>query len=87
MVQEIGNKVFQLLDCRDYARVDFRLKDRALYILEVNPNPCINPDDSGLIRASEAIGLKYDDVIHTILEQSIKAWKLAYQPANQEVFR
>jgi D-alanine-D-alanine ligase len=83
-VKENGARVFEVLGCRDYARVDFRLKDRTLYILEVNPNPCISPHGSGFILASAEVGLSYDEMIHIILEQSIRAWNVARQPEEQE---
>jgi len=82
-VQAIGARAFDLVDCRDYARVDFRLKDRTLYLLEVNPNPCISRYDSGLIRAGAAVGLDYDRVILTILEQSVKALKWSQAVKNR----
>jgi D-alanine-D-alanine ligase len=82
-VQSIGARAFHLLGCRDYARVDFRLKDGVLYLLEVNPNPCINPHDSGLIRAGAAAGLDYDEVIRRILEQSVSEWERVQRIKNR----
>jgi D-alanine-D-alanine ligase len=39
-VANLAKKAFRLLGCRDYARVDFRVKPPGKpYILEVNPNP------------------------------------------------
>jgi hypothetical protein len=37
----------------------------------VNPNPCINPDDSGFVRSGKAAGNSYDNLIHLILESSV----------------
>jgi D-alanine-D-alanine ligase len=44
--------------CRDYARMDIRLRDGTFYILDVNHNADISPDTS-LIRAAELIGYPY----------------------------
>jgi D-alanine-D-alanine ligase len=63
---------YHIMGCRDYARVDFRLKGEVPYVLEVNPNPCINPDDSGFVRCGKAAGYDYADLIHQILVDSVK---------------
>jgi len=60
------------LGCRDYARIDLRVKGNIPYVIEVNPNLCINPVDSGFSRAGKAFGLSYDDIINEILRHSIK---------------
>lgn len=40
---------FRVLDCRDYARIDYRLtEDGEIYLLEVNCNPGIGPNTHGL---------------------------------------
>ncbi len=72
-VKEIALQVYKIMHCRDYARVDFRLRDNVPYVLEVNPNPCINPSDSGFVRAGMAVGLTFDQIIQRILECSIEA--------------
>ncbi len=74
-IEETCIKAYRILGCRDYARVDLRLLDHSPYIIEVNPNPCINPHDSGFVRAGKVAGYSYDDLIHIILSSSIVNWK------------
>ena len=38
-LESMALKCFDLFNCKDYARVDFRIKDNVPYILDVNPNP------------------------------------------------
>jgi D-alanine-D-alanine ligase len=49
---------YRATNCRDYARMDVRLRDGIFYILDVNHNADISPDTS-LIKAAEMIGYPY----------------------------
>jgi D-alanine-D-alanine ligase len=75
-IKMIATRLFRSLGCRDYAIVDFRLKGDKPYVIEVNPNPCINPVDSAFITAGAAYGYSYDEVINEILKCSILRSKI-----------
>ena len=65
-------KIYELLDCRHYARVDFRLsEDNDLYLLEVNTLPGFT-DTSLFPMAAKSIGINYKDLLLKIIKMSKK---------------
>lgn len=54
----LAKRAFRLLGCRDYARVDFRVRGSRPYILEVNPNPCFAPE-AGLDGGLQSAGITH----------------------------
>ncbi len=57
-LQALAKRAFRLLGCRDYARIDFRVRAGRPYILEVNPNPDYSPL-AGLSVALQRFGLPH----------------------------
>lgn len=86
-IKQTALAAYRIMGCRDYARVDFRLKGDVPFVLEVNPNPCINPDDSGFVRCGKAAGFRFADLIHQILELSVRSRSRmgAYLPGTSMV--
>ena len=67
-IREISLRAYEILDCRDYARVDLRLDSHGNpYVLEINANPDISPD-SGISRSAKNAGYSYAEFIGKIVE-------------------
>ena len=68
--QELALECFDLLGCKDLARVDFRLNpEEELFILELNSIPGFT-ETSLLPKAAAAEGLNFEDFCATIMEMA-----------------
>lgn len=71
-LRRVAVEAFLAVGCRDYARVDLRLDaSGAPMILEVNPNPDLDPD-AGLARAMRASGRDFDDTLAELASQALR---------------
>ncbi len=75
-LESLAKQAFRLLGCRDYARVDFRVRPPGKpYILEVNPNPDFSPM-AGLAGGLESAGLTHAgfavELVHLALARGQK---------------
>jgi D-alanine-D-alanine ligase len=68
---------YRAMRCRGYARVDLRMRNDRLYVVDVNPNPDIN-SESLLVIAASVVGLGYDEVIARITEFAVERWRAAH---------
>jgi D-alanine-D-alanine ligase len=65
-VERVCRAAYVLAGCRDYARIDMRMKDGLCYILDINPNADISPDTT-TIYAAELAGYTYSDFLKRLV--------------------
>ena len=65
-VEQVCRAAYVLMGCRDYARIDVRMKDGLFYILDINPNADICPDTSTIL-AAELVGYTYSDFLRRLV--------------------
>lgn len=68
-------KAFRTLGCRDFARIDFRVRDGVPYFLEINPLPGLG-DYSDLVIMALKLGWTYEALIGAILDASLERYPL-----------
>ncbi|MCM8757646.1 MAG: ATP-grasp domain-containing protein [Candidatus Omnitrophica bacterium] len=75
-MMELALKVYRIVDCRDFGRVDFRMdEDGHPYVLEINPLPCLSTEDVFKIIADK-IGISYKEMIGKILFSALRRYNL-----------
>ena len=63
-----ARKAYDILKCRDLARIDFRLsQDGRIFLIEVNPLPGLAPGYSDFPMIAEFCGIGYNFLIQSIL--------------------
>lgn len=71
-IQELGLKAFNALNCKGYARVDFRMDRKGdLYCLEVNTLPGMTKT-SLVPKAAKAAGISFEELVEKILKLALK---------------
>jgi D-alanine-D-alanine ligase len=71
--------IFQLLGCRDFARLDFRVNREGVpYFLEINPLPGLG-DYSDLVIMATKQGWGYEELIGAILGAALERYPLCIQ--------
>lgn len=71
-IQDTAQRVYNLLGCSGYARVDMRMDGKGqVNVIEVNPNPDISPG-AGAARQAKAAGMNYTAFIEKIVRLALE---------------
>lgn len=77
VIREFSMRVFQVLDLKDYCRIDLKIDDEGnIYFLEVNSLPLLVPDYSDIVKMAETRGWSYEDLINRIVASAIRRYGL-----------
>jgi D-alanine-D-alanine ligase len=80
---DLAQQCWQAFGLTGYARVDIRLDEAGTpWVLEVNTNPCLEPDAGFATTAGEA-GLSYDRLIETIVEAALSGLTARLEPLTR----
>lgn len=75
-IMDLARRVYEVVGCRDFGRVDFRLdEENRPYVLEINPLPCLSKEDVFMIIA-QRIGITYSEMIGKILYSALKRYNM-----------
>lgn len=77
-IRELAKQVFRLTNCRDYARIDLRMKeDGSLYILEINTNPSLdNEAGVGFVHSAASYGMDYPQLLNNIVQCALTRYQI-----------
>jgi D-alanine-D-alanine ligase len=65
-LERISLKAYKSIGCRDYGRIDVRLRDGVFYVLDINPNPDIS-EDASMASAAEHAGYTHGDMARYLI--------------------
>jgi D-alanine-D-alanine ligase len=74
-IEDVSLKIFQVLGCRDFARIDFKIDSNGEpNFLEINPLPGLNPRSGDFPIMAAKMGWTYQELILTIIKTALERY-------------
>ena len=70
-LERVCMAAYKAIGCRDYGRIDIRLRDGVFYVLDINPNPDIS-EDASMASAAEHAGYSHQDMATYLVKLATK---------------
>ena len=68
----LSKKIFHVLGCRDFARIDFRMDAFGrLFFIEINPLPGLAPHYSDYPMLAEFCGVSHEELVYSVLREGV----------------
>jgi len=74
-IKDVCKRVYRSLMLSGYARIDLRLSERGLYVIEANPNPQLSHDED-FAQSARAAGIEYGPLLQRIVNLGLR-WEPA----------
>ena len=76
-LEDTALKIYRILECRDFARIDFRLSSAGrVCFIEINPIPGLAPGYSDYPMLAEFCGIDYNTLVLSILDSALARYGL-----------
>lgn len=74
-MMRIARKIYEILECKDFSRIDFRLSEEGeIFFIEINPLPGLAPGYSDFPMIAEFNGVDYGTVIKMVLNSGLRRY-------------
>ncbi len=80
-LEKVCCDAYRAIGCRDYARLDIRLRDNIFYVLDINPNADISSEAS-MAGAAEFAGVSYGQMGSLFVRLAARRHPVLGQPAS-----
>ncbi len=74
MIRELAKKVFQVLHCRGYGRVDLIVKEEQVIVMEINTLPGMT-SHSLIPKAAAGLGMDFSTLLDELIQNELKNMK------------